>query len=381
LRLRYAQALAEAEAGRHERAYGVVAQVVTRDPFYYEAGVLRIALAVLLKREGMEAPRNLMQTARRHAPFGSDLEADVEALLSRLTGVPSVGGRPEPVEVSPYVGRRLAVVVGIGRFDDPRITPLRFTAQDARGLAATLKEVAGFDEVTLLVNQEATRYDIQTAVNGLAQRAAPEDLVVIYLASHGSPEGLDKAGVNYIVTYDTELKNLYPTAYKMEDLLADVRRRIPAERVVAFLDTCFSGGTFRELPSGWSSSGRSLVAEFGLSEDFLGRQLKRTGRDVKLIQDAPNRKRTRQGVGRVIIASSRQSEKSWEDEAIGHGFFTYYLIDALRQKKALTVDEIYVHLSTHVPAAVRRSKGESQHPTMVKNRDGKLELYIREPGP
>lgn len=142
-----------------------------------------------------------------------------------------------PTRVPQYVRRRLALVVGIGKFKDPNINQLRFTARDATAVADVLTSVAKFDYVKSLTDEEATGYNIRTEVNRLSKMAEPDDLVVVYFSSHGSPDTLDTAGINYIVTYDTEVNNLYATAYKMDDLLEDIGRRIKAERVVAFLDT------------------------------------------------------------------------------------------------------------------------------------------------
>ena len=79
----------------------------------------------------------------------------------------------------------------------------------------------------------------------------PNDLVVIYVATHGTPRTTDTAGgANYLVTYDTEVYNggnldedaLYATAYPMVELADAVSTRMKALRTAVFLDTCYSGG-------------------------------------------------------------------------------------------------------------------------------------------
>src|SRR5262249_47877440 len=154
------------------------------------------------------------------------------------------------------------------------------------------------------------------------------DLVVIYFATHGSPENLDTAGVNYIVMYDTEVNNLYPTAYRMDDLTEVIGVRLKSERVVAFLDTCYSGGTFRQLPTGWTAASRAVSSESGLATTSVEERLKR-GTRMLTVEDSgttrPSPTKIPQGVGRVVITASAQSEKSWEDARIRHGYFTYFL--------------------------------------------------------
>ena len=62
--------------------------------------------------------------------------------------------------------------------------------------------------------------------------------------------GFTAGGVNYIVTYDTEIKNadtpdedaLYATALPMVELANAVATRMKALRTAVILDTCYSGG-------------------------------------------------------------------------------------------------------------------------------------------
>jgi len=64
-----------------------------------------------------------------------------------------------------------------------------------------------------------------------------------------------------------------------------------------------------------------------------------------------------QGEGRVVIASSRGSEQSWESESQQNSYFTHYLLEAMRQKDGLAnVTEIFTHLQRTVPSAVQREK-------------------------
>jgi hypothetical protein len=389
LRMRYKEALERANAKDYARAYDMVFKVVRENEFYYEAQVLRIALATLLDKTGGESPQNLIRVASDYAPLGSNLQADVQRMVNLLRGTPVVesggaqtGAGRQEINVSPYVRKKLALVIGIGAFKDPRINPLRFAANDARVFANTLKDECGFDYVQTLINEKATTIEIKNEIDNLAKAATAEDLAVVYFASHGSPEESDKAGINYVVTYDTDVDKLYATAFKMDDLLSDVKRRIPAERIVAFLDTCYSGGTFRELPSGWVKSRGMVVKPSGLQAESIEKDLRKDNRGIRIKPPVSNEARKPQGVGRVIIAASSQNEPSYEfaeDKGIQHGYFTYFLLDILRQKRAISVEELYDHLSDKVPDAVRRdTNGKQQHPTMVKSTEGKTDIYLRD---
>jgi uncharacterized caspase-like protein len=185
-------------------------------------------------------------------------------------------------------------------------------------------------------------------------------------------------GINYIITHDTEVDNLFATSLEMDTVL-DVVKRISAQRVVAFLDTCYSGSTFKELPEGWAASSRDLEFASGLGAESVQDALRQWDRAVEIKRPAPmNERRRPQGVGRVIIASSRQNERSWEDESIQHGYFTYFLIEALKNIAPLSVEDLFEYLRTKVPERVRQDKGKEQHPTIAKSRDGRVEIYLRD---
>jgi uncharacterized caspase-like protein len=256
-----------------------------------------------------------------------------------------------PANLPPVVRDKWALVVGINQFNDRRINPLQYTAKDAKDFAAVLtsRDVGRFppDHVRVLTNEQATTKAIKENLNWLARSAKEDDLVVIHLSSHGSPREMDTAGVSYVVTYDTDVSTqdtLYATALPMVDLADAVRFRIKAQRVVIFLDTCFSGAA---IPGA-----KVLV---GVSQDSIGVSPDK----LNLI---------RQGVGRVVIASSQANERSWESDSLKNGYFTYYLIEGLKQNKGLiSIEKLYEYVRDKVSQQVRKEKGASQTPVMSKS--------------
>ena len=384
LKSRYKQALERAQAKDFGQAFELAFKVIREDEFYYDAHVLRIALAVILKKTGSEDPGNLIRVAKDYAPLGSNIEQDVRNMISRLSETPildnaGAGSAKKEIALSPYVRKRLALVVGIGSFKDPKINPLSFASNDALAFSDVLNKECKFDYVRTLTDNEATRRNILTELESVARAARPDDLVVIYIASHGSPEDLDSAGVNYIVTHDSEVDNLFATSYKMKDLLDDIETRIPAQRVVAFIDTCFSGATFKQKPSSWVSSNRGLKMEFaGLPLESMGTRLRSHERGVKLTAAVSTDGRRRQEIGRIIIASSRQDQRAWESTSIRHGYFTYYLIQALKRQEAISIQNLYDYLSAEVPKAVQRDRNAEQNPTMVSSVEGPVKIFLKE---
>lgn len=380
LRARYDKALELAQSRSFEQSYDYAVKVVSADPLFYEASVLRIALATLLKKTGPENPQNLLRVAKGRFPIRVNIEQDVQARIDAFTPGNAMVAKPVArLTVSPYVRRKLALVIGIGSFKDPNISQLRFTANDARMFADTLRKECRFDDVKTLIDGQAITEDVKDAIDKLAAEATPEDLVVIYIASHGSPGESDKAGVSYIVTHDTKVDKLYATAFKMEDLLSDIKKRFSSERIIVFIDTCFSGATFKEPPKDWPTGGRALtVRSSGLRASSIEDQIRQPDRGIKLGPAAPGENRRQQGVGRVIIASSSENEQSWESERIQHGYFTYYLIEALKQQNSISIQTLYDYLRDEVPRAVERDKKAKQNPVMIKSLTEPVEIYLRD---
>ena len=141
----------------------------------------------------------------------------------------------------------------------------------------------------------------------LARSAQKDDTVLIFFAGHGAPEvdqrGLERDGLaKYLIPSDADPEDLYATALPMDELQT-IFARLEAERVVVFLDTCYSG----------AAGGRtfaSLRTRAGSVDDLFLERLARTK-------------------GRAIITASRPNEVSLEVGEYGHGLFTYYLLQGL----------------------------------------------------
>jgi len=257
--------------------------------------------------------------------------------------------RPGPVQ------QKWALVVGIGQFTDTQIPHLNYTTADANAMADALKDpnIGGFpaDNVHLLTDDQATTKNIKEQLNWIARHAQPNDLVVIYLATHGTPRSADSAGgANYIVTYDTVVYSggnldqdaLYATAYPMVELANAVATRMKALRTAVFLDTCYSGGA----AGGAAQSGPPL-ADSAPSGAMLTHMA--------------------DGTGRIVMAASEVNEESLESSQLHHGYFTYYLLQALKSGKGETpLSQVYDSVSKQVSQTVS-AQGMHQHPIMNRS--------------
>lgn len=244
------------------------------------------------------------------------------------------------------IADKWAVVIGIGEFADPNTPKLKYAAKDAQDFYNYLVDPKrgrfAKDHVRLLLNRDATKVNILDALGDqfLPFAAMPDDLVVIYLSTHGSPAGADIRGVNFVVAHDTELRRLYATGINLPDLLKTIKDRVHTKRILLCLDTCYSG-------AGAPDSGKGLV---------------RTNIDGPEIA---------QGIGSLVIASSSPDQRSWESDSLRNSYFTKYLIDALGKADGMvSINQAFESMRNQVQADVLHDKGQLQTPTLSGKFEG-----------
>jgi uncharacterized caspase-like protein len=191
----------------------------------------------------------------------------------------------------------------------------------------------------------------------LARSAKKDDTVVIFFAGHGAPE-IDQRGVErdglakYLIPSDADPDDLYSTALPMDEMQT-IFGRVEAERMVVFLDACYSG----------AAGGRT----------FSSKKTRAANLDDQFLE------RLTRSKGRAIITASRPSEVSIELPELGHGIFTYYLVQGLKgaadlnKDGIITVQELYEYVEQQV-SAKSRSVGGNQHPVMKGEMEGALPL-------
>ena len=283
-------------------------------------------------------------------------------------------GTETPVPVAPPVKpgpvqQKWALVIGIGHFTDAQIPQLNYTGADAAAFAAALKDpsIGGFpaDNVHVLTDDQATTKNIKEQLNWIARHAEPNDLVVIYVATHGTPRTTDTAGgANYLITYDTEVYSggkldedaLYATAYPMVELADAVSTRMKALRTAVFLDTCYSGGAA------------------GNNESQSSAPLANTAPSGAMLAHMSD------GTGRIVMAASEVDEESLESSQLKHGYFTYYLLQVLKTSKGQTpLSQVYASVAQQVSQSVS-SQGMHQHPVMNRS-SADADFALRTPPP
>ncbi|MDQ8181715.1 caspase family protein [Pelagicoccus sp. SDUM812005] len=255
-----------------------------------------------------------------------------------------------------------ALVVGIGRYRDEAITPLKFTNADAEAFADLLTDesICGIpkENVRLLVDEEATLFAIKDSISGwLSRNAGPDSTAIIFYAGHGDVEpdrtqSSQDAIANYLLPYDTNSSNLYASALSKEEFQGLVRT-VRCKRSVILMDACHSGGVAtagsRKMSVGYSKDLYSSLAE---------------------------------GAGSTVIAAAAPNQLSWEDKSLGHGIFTHHLLEALRGEAdadgdgRITMTEVFDYLKRKVPESARKLGGAEQTPVFKADMSEDIVLTI-----
>ncbi len=261
------------------------------------------------------------------------------------------------------IDRKLhAVIIGVGKFQDKTIQELHYAQKDASDMANFLlkhKKELNVGEVIQLINEKATAYQIRKALGvDLVKKASPYDTILIYYSGHGvavkDPSSPDQDGLEkYFVPYDTDRNHLYSTAIRMGEL-QKILKRISSERVLVFIDSCYSGSSAKSI-SGFAI--RSMSSE-----------------SVEVDATFRNRFKRR---GLLVMTASDTNQYSYEssklDNGRGNGYFTYFLLQGLRGKADLNGDglvrvtELSRFVRKRVQEQVKKDVGQDQTPSLVDN--------------
>ena len=264
------------------------------------------------------------------------------------------------------IRNRYALVVGVGKFKNG-ITPLQYSVRDATLFYRFLLEQAGFtkNSTYFLADQNATSSNVVKYLNGIRNAAQEDDLVVVYMSSHGTPP--DKFGGVYIVTYDTEVnprERVWHTSVA-ETALKDFVENLRARRLVMVLDTCYSNGAYRAIPGFLPPGGKSLgVGDENEGYGVSTAQGKRLfgAKDI-VLEDQPKQASStgksigsQESYGKVLISASSSGEKSWESDQLRNSVFTYYFVDGMKRYDG-SVKDAFDYSKPRTLQRVQQEKG------------------------
>jgi uncharacterized caspase-like protein len=283
------------------------------------------------------------------------VERETRSLLA--VGRPSAGSKPAPSEAAAAAGgpaRRWAVVVGVSKYRNAGkagLADLAYADADATAFAALLKR-QGWPEgsIKLLVNEQATKGNVEVALESWLTKAGPDDLVVLFWSGHGFPDPADPEKV-YFACHDTDL-SVPATGCRMDKARAAIEE-LKARNVVVLADTCHAGKLVTR-----GGKGVGGIAVGGYVE--------------KLRQDAAVPK------GWIFMVSAETDRLAVEHSSWSHGAFTHCLLEALggaadgfessgARDGVVTMGELRAYLTSAMPEETQKVLGAAKRPLIVSS--------------
>jgi len=208
------------------------------------------------------------------------------------------------------------LVTGISNYGDAEIN-LQQTTKDAKAIKEIFEKQSN-TTVAILTSKYASDSNIEEKLNAMVKLAKPTDKIIFCFSGHGTTGGF--------VSYGPQL-----FSYKT---LTQILSKARAKNIICFIDACMSGSVKDDVAS-----------SYGFSEN----------------SSHP---------GLVFVVGSRADEVSWENNWVGHGFFTKALLKGLRglsdknQDRQVTLKELYNYIYNDVTARTKETE-HPQHPQLI----------------
>ena len=264
-----------------------------------------------------------------------------------------IESRPAKVTVT-YTGEELksnlhVVTIGINEYRNPALN-LNYGVPDANGIRDFFKAQPRtlFNEVIFhaLENREATRANIKEMLTSLSE-TSPDDVVIIYYAGHGETVEKDWYLIPADLVYPEREDEIRAKGIKSDELQEWING-IKANKIVMLMDAC--------------KSGAALKAFRGFGERKALAKLARSS-------------------GVHIVAAAAKDQFATELKQLGHGAFTYALLDGLKgeadyaKDKVISIRELTTYIENRLPDLSEEVAGRPQFP-VINSRGGDFPLAV-----
>jgi len=231
------------------------------------------------------------------------------------------------------------IVVGINEYQNKAMS-LNYAMADATSFKEEVekdaKTILGNIKTYFVTNNTADKAGITNAFKQVQLNAKAQDVFIFYYAGHGVI-GKDKEF--YLVPTDvSDLKNVQTELEQKgiaSKLLQQYAIDIQAQKQLFILDACQSAGAFEKLLSNDGDQQKSIAV-------------------------------VSRSTGTHWMAASGAMQYANEFSSLGHGAFTYVLLQALKGEaaanKMITVNGLKNFLQVQVPLLMKKYNGAAQYP-------------------
>jgi len=255
----------------------------------------------------------------------------------------------EKFVVRPGFRKKFALVIGISNYrkqSKTGLTNLLFADDDAHDFSAALKKLGWRSSyIKTLINERATKRNIEIALESWFTKAGQDDLIVLFWSGHGFHDPEDPERV-YFACYDSEIA-IPATGYRMDRVRRSLEER-GARNVLFFADTCHAG---RLITRG--ERGVSVVPHL--------QQLRKEKKIPK---------------GWIFMVGAETDRHAVENSSWSNGAFTHCLIEGILGKAdgfestgpkdgIVTMGELRAYLNTAMPEETQKVLGVAKRPLIT----------------
>ena len=243
--------------------------------------------------------------------------------------------------------RLFVMAIGVNRYKNAAYN-LNYAVADASAMVEQIRSSGAgiFKSIHIygFNNESAKRDSILAGFDRIASLAQPQDAFILFYAGHGvMSEGSPEIPKDfYLVLYNVTQLYGKDQLLKAQGIsaseLRELSKKIAAQKQVVFLDACQSGAAVETF------------AMRGTAEEKAILQLARS-------------------TGSYLIASTGSEQFATEFKELGHGVFTYALLqglncntDASEKDKKITIKRLEVYLNDVIPSLTQKYHGTIQYP-------------------
>lgn len=237
--------------------------------------------------------------------------------------------------------------IGINQYKNSRLS-LNYGRPDAEAFLEVVEEKARgiFKEIFTyaIYDSDATRAAIELAFARIILGSSAQDGFIFYYAGHGVVSEGDSSAKSDFYLVPTGVTQLYGNDQMLSaeaisaTALKEYCRKIPAQKQLIIIDACQAGGAVETF------------AVRGAVEQKAIAQLARSA-------------------GVVVLAATGTEQFATEFRQLGHGVFTYALLEGLQGEAdgspkdgKVTVAELKAYLDDQIPELTKRYRGQAQYP-------------------
>jgi len=258
---------------------------------------------------------------------------------------PATVSQADQISALPVSAKRWALVIGVDKYTDPQISPLKGSDNDARLIANALVRYAGFpqDQVILLstdqpTERQPTRVNILRRLSNLSTAVPKDGLLLVSFAGHG----MERSGQAFLLPSDAQISDQISFLEETAISMNRVKERIKETgvgQVVVLLDAC------RNDPGGRADAPNPLSNAYTNAFNFDTRN-----REVQAF---------------ATVYATGIGQRAYEYTEKKQGYFSWAVVEGLKggaanDKGEVTLSQLVKYVQDTVPKRLAIDLGSTK---------------------